>query len=69
MRAMAGSLLARDPDTLAAPALRQALTRERAGRVAAEQEAARLRGALGRQQTTLARLEALVATQGGTSRR
>jgi len=61
---MAGSPPLPDPDTLAAPALRRALTQERAKRVAAEQEAARLRGALGRQQTTLARLEALVATQG-----
>lgn len=64
MRGMAGSTPAADPDTLAAPALRRALTQERAKRVAAEQEAARLRGALGRQPTTLARLEALVAGQG-----
>lgn len=61
---MADLVPGRDPDTLAAPALRQALTWERAGRAPESQGAARLRGVVGRQNARLARLEALVATQG-----
>jgi len=46
------------PDELAAPALRRSLTVERARRQALEQEHARLRDALGRQNARVERLEA-----------
>lgn len=53
-----------DPDELAAPALRRALTRERERRQALEAEQQRLRASVGRQNAELGRLEVLAQRLG-----